>query len=374
MSASRVTRNGRSRAAILAALVAGALLGASGAAMAGVSDSPPTTPSSTTPVSTVTTLPTPTPAPAPKPDPAPPHAHKVAARHAATTPRTLAPAPVTVSHPSPPARTQLAVPKTASAKTATRKRVHVRHTQVPPRKTIGTRVHPAVHAAPKPASTPKPASRPAGVSTGAAVPAGAAGHDGSPWTTPATAAAFALLLLTGGLAVAVKSRRPATAVAAASVAAPAAPSPVAAAPAPIAFQPDICLITWWRSDLRSQFFASAWNSPGRYEILIADSPEFPSTPLSESPEPETFSWIYGEPPSATPDAVAAYRTLAETLAGLGWEPDGRGDLWFDTRFHRAGRTTAEAAPSKRGLSSLSTPTTSYRDEKGLADGTFVSGR
>ena len=88
MTASRGGK-GHLRLAVLVSVVAGAVLGASGAAIAAVSDSPPTTPGSTDPVSTVTLLPPPQTTPAPKPDPVPVHVHTTPAR---TAPPTTAPA------------------------------------------------------------------------------------------------------------------------------------------------------------------------------------------------------------------------------------------------------------------------------------------
>jgi hypothetical protein len=84
--------------------------------------------------------------------------------------------------------------------------------------------------------------------------------------------------------------------------------------------------------VKSQFVAQHWNaSDGVW------------TPIAESP---CFSWRSREPPPESPAAVAAYLELAQTLDRLGWEPDGRGDTWFDTPFRHAENNTPDAVPSE----------------------------
>jgi hypothetical protein len=129
---------------------------------------------------------------------------------------------------------------------------------------------------------------------------------------------------------------PVAAAVAAPVAAAAVGVPVAAAvAAETVAQQSSCEIEWWRGWVRSQFVACSSNGSGE-KSMIAESP--------------SFSWRGSEPPPETPAAVAAYLELAQKLDSLGWEPDGRGDAWFDARFRLAqteahGAEAREAAPS-----------------------------
>jgi hypothetical protein len=116
------------------------------------------------------------------------------------------------------------------------------------------------------------------------------------------------------------------------------PPPVAEPPQPaatlsaVAVLPDSCRITWWRGYVRSQFLALTQNGADGDPTMIAESPY--------------FSWRSSEPPPETPAAIAAYLELTQTLDRLGWEPEGRGDPWFNTRFRRVKDSTPEAVPSE----------------------------
>jgi hypothetical protein len=100
----------------------------------------------------------------------------------------------------------------------------------------------------------------------------------------------------------------------------------------VAGLPDSCRITWWRGYVRSQFLALTHNGANGDTTMIAESPY--------------FSWRSGEPPPARPNAVAAYLALIQTLDGLGWEPEGRGEPWFNTRFRRVKDSTPETVASE----------------------------
>jgi hypothetical protein len=196
-----------------------------------------------------------------------------------------------------------------------------------------------------------------------------AGHKGNTWIAP-TAAELLLVLLAVGLTAVVKELRQTPAPAVVPVlprAEPPSPPAVDEPPWPaatpeaaiqvvpqtgeplspppreellqpaamlpaIAVLPDSCRITWWRGYVRSQFVAVTGNAADGDRAMIAESP--------------FFSWRSSEPPPESPGAVAAYLELGQTLDGLGWEPDGRGDTWFETRFRRAQDRTTEAVPSQ----------------------------
>jgi hypothetical protein len=126
---------------------------------------------------------------------------------------------------------------------------------------------------------------------------------------------------------------------------PPSPPPVEELPEPpaipfeVGLLPDSCRITWWRGYVRSQFIARTWNASTDDWMMIAESPY--------------FSWRSSEPPPESPAAVAAYLELAQTLDRLGWEPDGRGDTWFDTPFRRAEDSTLQGVPSETAPSTSS---------------------
>lgn len=367
MRASRGSGKGHLRLAVLASVVAGAALGASGAAIAAVSDSPPTTPASTDPVSTVTLLPPPQKAPAPKPDPVPVHVHTAPARAA---PATTAPAQsaAPVKHLSQPVPAATTPPKSSAGSTAHKKRLRNRQTHPA---AVQPALSQAVQTARKPTPKPKTAPKPAPATAPLAV---TTDRRGGTWIAPTAGAALLLLLLAVGLTAALKRLRRTHAAAAIHAApradppAPAlvqepprvAPMPEAAvpvtvraeAPSPppveeppqlpavppaVSFLPDSCRITWWRGYARSQFVARAWNVSTDDWMMIAESPY--------------FSWRSREPPPESPAAVAAYLELAKTLDGLGWEPDGHGDMWFNTPFRHAENTTPDALPSETELGS-----------------------
>ena len=370
MRASHGSGTGRLRLALLAGAVAGAVLGASGPAIAAVSDSPPTTPGSTDPVSTVTLLPPPQTTPAPKPDPVPVHVHTTPAR---TAPVTTAPAQsrAAVTHPSQPAPASTTAPKNSAGSTAHKKQPRIRQTQPaghhPAPKTTETHARRAAQAPRKPTPMSKTAPQQAPAT---APPAVAAGHKGSTWIAPTAGAVLLLLLLAAGLTAAVKGLQrtpaavptapraeppfpppvakpplteaiPEVAVLVAVRAEPPAPPPVEettqppAMPSEVGSLPDSCQITWWRGYVKSQFVARTWN---------ASTDDW--TPIAESPY---FSWRSREPPPESPAAVAAYLELTKTLDRLGWEPDGHGDTWFDTPFRHAENNTPDAVPNETAL-------------------------
>lgn len=108
---------------------------------------------------------------------------------------------------------------------------------------------------------------------------------------------------------------------------------------------EICAISWWRGDAKSQFYAQAVGVDGR-KYIVARSP--------------MFHWRRPDPPTKTNGALAAHRTLVKKLREEGWEPAsptelwygwkqlGRGDLWFEDRFRRRARDGLSAEEGDEG--------------------------
>jgi hypothetical protein len=83
---------------------------------------------------------------------------------------------------------------------------------------------------------------------------------------------------------------------------------------------DVCEIGWWHGYVKADFFALA---------LGADQNDFEA---ARSPQ---FWWVRSDPPASDHDgAREAHEALVHKLLDNGWEPMGRGAVWYAQRFRR----------------------------------------
>jgi hypothetical protein len=82
----------------------------------------------------------------------------------------------------------------------------------------------------------------------------------------------------------------------------------------------VCEIGWWHGYVKADFFALA---------LGADQHEFEA---ARSPQ---FWWYRSDPPGSDHEgARSAHEALVHKLIDNGWEPMGRGAVWYSQRFRR----------------------------------------
>jgi len=72
---------------------------------------------------------------------------------------------------------------------------------------------------------------------------------------------------------------------------------------------------------------------GVFELRGLDGAPDAADPPSEAAS-ATVLWGWSVPPAPTPEIREAHGQLVERLVRRGWQPCGRGELWFAQRFHR----------------------------------------